>query len=184
MKPRSNGIVVALVIVVLILIGWAMYAGTKGSTSAPISNNPGEPVICTMDAMLCPDGSYVGRIGPNCQFAACPLPTTPFPSASSTVIVDARLSQLATVLGLSFTPVEILEDSRCPMDVQCIQAGTVRLRATVGSTSVILALNKVVAIQGITLELADVTPLSRATVPIVSGDYRFKIRASRGTVIQ
>lgn len=28
-------------------------------------------VICTMDAKQCPDGSYVGRSGPNCEFV-CP----------------------------------------------------------------------------------------------------------------
>jgi len=27
--------------------------------------------MCTMDAMVCPDGSYVGRSGPNCEFV-CP----------------------------------------------------------------------------------------------------------------
>ena len=27
---------------------------------------------CTMDAKMCPDGSYVGRTSPNCEFAACP----------------------------------------------------------------------------------------------------------------
>lgn len=26
---------------------------------------------CTMEAKLCPDGSYVGRVGPNCAFAPC-----------------------------------------------------------------------------------------------------------------
>ena len=26
------------------------------------------PVVCTMDAMQCPDGSYVGRTGPECKF--------------------------------------------------------------------------------------------------------------------
>ncbi|MEK6840071.1 MAG: hypothetical protein AABX72_03950 [Nanoarchaeota archaeon] len=31
-----------------------------------------EPVACTMDAKECPDGSAVGRIGPDCQFAPCP----------------------------------------------------------------------------------------------------------------
>lgn len=30
------------------------------------------PVACTMEAKLCPDGSYVGRSGPNCEFAKCP----------------------------------------------------------------------------------------------------------------
>lgn len=33
---------------------------------------PGESVICTADAKICPDGSGVGRVGPNCEFAACP----------------------------------------------------------------------------------------------------------------
>lgn len=29
-------------------------------------------VACTMDAKMCPDGSYVGRTAPNCEFAPCP----------------------------------------------------------------------------------------------------------------
>lgn len=31
-----------------------------------------EPIACTMDAKVCPDGSAVGRTGPNCEFAPCP----------------------------------------------------------------------------------------------------------------
>ena len=31
-----------------------------------------EPVACTMDAKVCPDGSAVGRVGPDCEFAPCP----------------------------------------------------------------------------------------------------------------
>ena len=31
-----------------------------------------ELVACTMDAKLCPDGSAVGRVGPDCAFAPCP----------------------------------------------------------------------------------------------------------------
>jgi len=39
----------------------------------PLNNNGGntEPVACTDDAKLCPDGSFVVR-GPNCEFAECP----------------------------------------------------------------------------------------------------------------
>jgi hypothetical protein len=29
------------------------------------------PVACTMEAKLCPDGSYVGRTGPKCEFTPC-----------------------------------------------------------------------------------------------------------------
>lgn len=28
--------------------------------------------VCTQEAKQCPDGSYVSRTGPNCEFAACP----------------------------------------------------------------------------------------------------------------
>ncbi len=31
-----------------------------------------QPVACTEEAKLCPDGSAVGRTGPNCEFAPCP----------------------------------------------------------------------------------------------------------------
>lgn len=30
------------------------------------------PVMCTMDAKACPDGSFVSRTGPHCEFAPCP----------------------------------------------------------------------------------------------------------------
>lgn len=34
-----------------------------------------KPIACTMEAKLCPDGSFVGRTEPNCEFAACPQPS-------------------------------------------------------------------------------------------------------------
>jgi hypothetical protein len=36
--------------------------------------NQEAPVACTMDAKACPDGSYVGRIAPDCEFEPCPQP--------------------------------------------------------------------------------------------------------------
>lgn len=34
-----------------------------------------EQIMCTADALICPDGSAVGRTGPNCEFSACPNQT-------------------------------------------------------------------------------------------------------------
>lgn len=31
-----------------------------------------QPIPCTLEARICPDGSAVGRSGPNCEFAPCP----------------------------------------------------------------------------------------------------------------
>jgi len=39
----------------------------------------GEPVFCTQEAKQCPDGSFVGRTGPKCEFAACPTSAAPAP---------------------------------------------------------------------------------------------------------
>ncbi len=51
-------------------------ANEPATTTNP---QPGEadPVMCTADAMLCPDGSYVGRTGPNCEFVCPPPPAVP-----------------------------------------------------------------------------------------------------------
>jgi len=35
-------------------------------------DNEGNGPICTDDAKGCPDGTVVGRTGPNCEFAPCP----------------------------------------------------------------------------------------------------------------
>lgn len=43
--------------------------GTIEPWPAP-GDEPG--VACTMEAKQCPDGSYVGRQPPSCQFAPCP----------------------------------------------------------------------------------------------------------------
>ena len=39
---------------------------------APAVDEASENVMCTADTTECPDGSYVGRVAPSCEFAACP----------------------------------------------------------------------------------------------------------------
>lgn len=41
-------------------------------TQQPDPTSDPNGVACTMDAKICPDGSAVGRIPPNCEFATCP----------------------------------------------------------------------------------------------------------------
>jgi hypothetical protein len=37
------------------------------------------PIACTEEAKICPDGTTVGRLPPNCEFAPCPSGTTTTP---------------------------------------------------------------------------------------------------------
>lgn len=74
--------------------------------SAPMGSAPTEdieePVACTMDAMMCPDGSYVGRVAPNCEFAPCPSEdnTSSIMCPVESRNVDACISVVEPVCGL------------------------------------------------------------------------------------
>lgn len=63
---------IALLIIVLVVLGFMYYKQDSNSTGIVPSRNGDDPIACTMDAKQCPDGSYVGRSGPNCEFAPCP----------------------------------------------------------------------------------------------------------------
>lgn len=63
---KSKPILIILVIVTIILLFGVGYIVFIKSSS----NN--QPIACTMEAKLCPDGSSVGRSGPKCEFTACP----------------------------------------------------------------------------------------------------------------
>jgi len=58
---------------IVIVASFATYYFIVSSINKNRSNvNDGNQTFCTMEAKLCPDGSYVGREGPNCEFTECP----------------------------------------------------------------------------------------------------------------
>lgn len=80
-KPKKNFplMSIAIILVAVALLATVAYVvgmqffGTKSVSSK----------ACTTEAKVCPDGSSVGREGPNCDFAACPTVTsTPDPTAN------------------------------------------------------------------------------------------------------
>lgn len=66
----TKNIIIKLVILVVLVAGFGVwyFLNQNNSEQPPV----GKPVACTADAKLCPDGSSVGREGPDCQFAKCP----------------------------------------------------------------------------------------------------------------
>jgi len=69
MISSAHKLLLAVVAVGLLAAG--VVIGFKKATP---SNDPDHPTACTQEAKLCPDGSYVGRTGPKCEFAPCPNP--------------------------------------------------------------------------------------------------------------
>lgn len=175
---------IILIVVTAIFLGGIIYY-----TNYKTSFNRG--VMCTTEALLCPDGSSVGREGSECRFRSCPsagsisgkleqvqgnfrlLVASPISSAqevsysiplkikisnsiaqligknvvaygmfsegntfeanrleessqSDSTLGEVRVGQTIFVNGVSITLNRIVEDSRCPVDVWCIQAGWVK----------------------------------------------------------
>jgi len=69
----NNKIFILIFIIVVFIFGGLLYIYNPEPTKYKNPNEK-EPVVCTMEAMLCPDGSYVSRTGPNCEFGLCPIP--------------------------------------------------------------------------------------------------------------
>lgn len=61
------GIVVVFIVVITGIAGGYFFFLTPNNIAEPII-----PVACTQEAVQCPDGSYVSRVGPSCEFAQCP----------------------------------------------------------------------------------------------------------------
>jgi hypothetical protein len=95
-------IIVAFVTVAVgaFALGWQVQheEGIFGQTPSP---SPSQRA-CTEEARLCPDGSYVGRMGPNCEFAPCPTSQlTPMPPTEEPIActMDARQCPDGTFVG-------------------------------------------------------------------------------------
>lgn len=66
---------------IILILGIVLILGiTGGAYFLSVQNDTGmiptpiiAPKACTQEAKICPDGSTVGRSGPNCEFSPCPL---------------------------------------------------------------------------------------------------------------
>lgn len=100
MKPSPFIWLVGGVVIGLLLGGLVWYTRRAPVMDAQIISP--QPVACTMEAKVCPDGSYVGRVGPRCEFAACP--TTPSQPAVPTPAPLPSAPVTSTPPGTSVLP--------------------------------------------------------------------------------
>lgn len=87
MDRRINStLAIGIIIIIALVFGGTIWYSQFKPENNPTENPYAKPgpqanlekavegngTACTMEAKLCPDGSYVSRIGPNCEFAPCP----------------------------------------------------------------------------------------------------------------
>ncbi len=96
------------------------------------------------------------------------------PIATSTL----STTKSVTINGVTITPLEVTEDSRCPQGVQCIWAGTLKLKANLskpsGNFDTILELGKSVSTGTEDVVLISVSPTPKAGEKMAFKDYQFE----------
>lgn len=168
------------------IAGWLTWgsnnrgAATENSATTTVSSSTADDPVayeCNQDGKVCPDGSIVGRTGPLCEFPACPAPE------ATTATIQTTMGQKMTGLNVSITPIEIIDDSRCPADVQCIWAGTVHVRATIstpnGSSEDILEIGHSIVKDGFAITFTELNPAPHSGETIPVSLYRFVFTVSK-----
>lgn len=65
-NAKNNSIIMAGILLVAIAVILVLVSRPQREPIESI-----EEMVCTQEAKLCPDGSYVGRVPPLCEFAPC-----------------------------------------------------------------------------------------------------------------
>ncbi|HEY4488401.1 MAG TPA: hypothetical protein VJB97_02700 [Candidatus Paceibacterota bacterium] len=189
-----------ILVILMFLAGLTYFVGTR---------TVGEGTICPADAQLCPDGSYVGRTGPNCEFAQCPASEVKCPNVVKQCPDGSYVRQSGaecefeqcspggsqseigrtTIIdesgyGTKIVPLEILEDSRCAVDVTCVWAGRVVVRAVIVDGAhnpypQTFELNKPITTETEVIELVSVEPLKSSDVQLQPSDYRLTFKVTK-----
>lgn len=105
------------------IIGFAVLLGIVATilerasplpaTPMPVATSTPDATLCTADAMMCPDGSYIGRTGPKCEFVCPPAPEVP---ADVKAHIDAKADKIKITSPLPMaviqSPLEISGQAR------------------------------------------------------------------------
>jgi hypothetical protein len=102
-------------------------------------------------------------------------PTSPIPEAETVTVEIGKT--VRTLAETDITPLAVIEDSRCPQDVQCVWAGRVRLSVRLdggmGPSVMEMEIGKMVSTEAVLITLVDVSPAPRAEKPLDPLQYRF-----------
>lgn len=75
-------LIILLIVIGVMIVGAAVFFYWRQTVQPPPQPKPQQRAACTQEAKRCPDGSYVSRQGPNCEFAVCPNPPVPAQQAA------------------------------------------------------------------------------------------------------
>lgn len=178
--------IAATALLALALAGYLFWS--KGAAQAPAV------VACTEEAKIRLDGTVVGRVGPNCEFAACPaaidaatttLPS-PIPQTASTTDLTLAVGQTGKAGRLFITLNRFLQDNRCPINVECVQAGAVMVNVTLAKgvhteTNNMLSDQAPWIFEHYRVAMTNISPMKRGAERIPTENYAITFRVEETT---
>jgi hypothetical protein len=128
--------------------------------------------------------SEVGKVEENKSVPAEDVPEQkPEPNNGE---LKVGLGQSVSGLGVAIAPIAVVEDSRCPIDAQCVWSGTIKVRATLassfGTSEQVFELGKAVTTEGEVVTLVEVLPYPRAGEEIDPSRYIFHFQITKRSV--
>jgi hypothetical protein len=101
--------------------------------------------------------------------------------------ITARIDRSTSALDVTITPRAVIEDSRCPEDVQCIWAGTVKIEADIesgmGKATETMQLNVPITTEAEVVTLTEVRPAKRSSGEIAKAQYEFVFTVEKRAAI-
>src|SRR3989344_4308527 len=84
LKKGIAPIIIAIIVAIIavggaggyMLINKSKIKNQNLNTQNQNTDNPNNQVVCAQDVNECPDGSFVSRVPPKCEFAICPAVTS------------------------------------------------------------------------------------------------------------
>jgi hypothetical protein len=182
MQISKQKLILALAVLVVVFGSLSVMRFYRSNSEVEIIPDDNKPVACPMDARVCPDGSTVGRSGPSCEFALCP--GTGIGPGSGSDVPDSGagsavgLNRQFVKDGITIVPLEVVSDSRCPMNARCIWAGEVEIKVGLSKAQTVQTTNlklggSAVYFEGKAISLVSVSPEKTTTSEIPSSNYRF-----------
>ncbi|MDO8231877.1 MAG: hypothetical protein Q7T37_01610 [bacterium] len=127
--------------------------------------HPSQPLACPLDALVCPDGTSVGRSGPACVFPVCPSPNVSLSDIGIAFAVPSGFNPVETSDEASFAAYESIDASTTK------KASIVMRRYAINASSTPLATIQQTAIGGASGLPVSATAYSSA----MFGTHRFTV---------
>ena len=135
--------------------------------------------------------SHNSAVAPIVENPRISTSTPEIPSNTQTIhpygLANAGLSEKIVFTDFSLIPIKVIQDNRCPFDVQCITAGTVSLQIDIikakETISQTLEIGESIPFDEFTVTLKDVAPATKSTTTIQPSDYRFYFSVSKKNTV-